>query len=160
MGHPTTFYEGPFSVESTCRIIRDYGITNLAGSPTAYRLLMPPARPRKLALKGRLRAVSSAGEPLTPEVIRWFADRLGTTIHDHYGQTELGMVLCNHHAPGASGAGRRRRIRLSRTGSADDDLNELPPGQPGILARPAAFAADVVPRLPGPETAASSATTT
>ncbi len=49
MGHPTTFYEGPFSVESTCRIIRDYGITNLAGSPTAYRLLMaPPARPRKL----------------------------------------------------------------------------------------------------------------
>ena len=37
MGHPTTFHEGPFSVESTCRIIRDYGITNLAGSPTAYR---------------------------------------------------------------------------------------------------------------------------
>ena len=48
MGHPTTFYEGPFSVESTCRIIRDYGITNLAGSPTAYRLLMAAGAPRKL----------------------------------------------------------------------------------------------------------------
>ena len=48
MGHPTTFYEGPFSVESTCRIIRDYGITNLAGSPTAYRLLMAAGAARKL----------------------------------------------------------------------------------------------------------------
>ncbi|WP_166800367.1 AMP-binding enzyme, partial [Pseudomonas aeruginosa] len=84
----------------------------------------------------RLRAVSSAGEPLTPEVIRWFADRLGTTIHDHYGQTELGMVLCNHHA-------LAHPVRVGAAGFAcpghrvvvlDDDLNELPPGQPGILA--------------------------
>ncbi|HBP5605350.1 TPA: AMP-binding protein [Pseudomonas aeruginosa] len=136
MGHPTTFYEGPFSVESTCRIIRDYGITNLAGSPTAYRLLMAAGAAAETALKGRLRAVSSAGEPLTPEVIRWFADRLGTTIHDHYGQTELGMVLCNHHA-------LAHPVRVGAAGFAcpghrvvvlDDDLNELPPGQPGILA--------------------------
>lgn len=136
MGHATTFYEGGFSVESTCRIIREHGITNLAGSPTAYRLLLAAKDEVQAALKGQLRAVSSAGEPLTPEVIRWFAEGLGCTIHDHYGQTELGMVLCNHHA-------LQHPVRLGAAGFAmpghrvvvlDEQQRELPAGQPGILA--------------------------
>ncbi|KFX68931.1 AMP-binding protein [Pseudomonas taeanensis MS-3] len=136
MGHPTTFYEGPFTVESTCRIIRKYGISNLAGSPTAYRLLLAAKKQVEPMLKGRLRAVSSAGEPLSPEVIRWFDDGLATTIHDHYGQTELGMVLCNHHA-------LAHPVRIGAAGFAipghrvvvlDEQNRELPPGQPGILA--------------------------
>ncbi|MBT8768984.1 acyl-CoA synthetase [Metapseudomonas boanensis] len=136
LGHATTFYEGGFTVESTCRIIRQYGITNLAGSPTAYRLLLAACDEVEGQIKGCLRAVSSAGEPLTPEVIRWFADGLGCTIHDHYGQTELGMVLCNHHA-------LAHPVRLGAAGFAmpghrvvvlDEQNHELPPGQPGILA--------------------------
>ncbi|ALN19133.1 AMP-binding protein [Ectopseudomonas mendocina] len=136
MGHATTFYEGAFSVESTCRVIREYGITNLAGSPTAYRLLLAARDEVEAAIKGRLRAVSSAGEPLTPEVIRWFAEGLGCTIHDHYGQTELGMVLCNHHD-------LAHPVRLGAAGFAmpghcvvvlDEQQRELPAGQPGILA--------------------------
>jgi acetyl-CoA synthetase len=136
MGHATTFYEGAFSVESTCRVIRKYGIRNLAGSPTAYRLLLAAREEVESQLKGRLRAVSSAGEPLTPEVIRWFAEGLDCTIHDHYGQTELGMVLCNHH-------GLAHPVRLGAAGYAvpghrvvvlDEQGRELPPGQPGVLA--------------------------
>ncbi len=136
MGHATTFYEGGFTVESTCRIIREYGITNLAGSPTAYRLLLAARDEVEATIKGNLRAVSSAGEPLTPEVIRWFGEGLGCTIHDHYGQTELGMVLCNHHA-------LEHPVRLGAAGFAmpghrvvvlDEQHRELPVGQPGILA--------------------------
>jgi acetyl-CoA synthetase len=136
MGLTTTFYEGGFTVESTCRIIREHGITNLAGSPTAYRLLLAAKNEVEASIKGSLRAVSSAGEPLTPEVIRWFADSLGCTIHDHYGQTELGMVLCNHHA-------LAHPVRLGAAGFAmpghrvvvlDEQLNELPAGRPGILS--------------------------
>jgi acetyl-CoA synthetase len=136
MGHATTFYEGAFSVESTCRVIRKYGIRNLAGSPTAYRLLLAARGEVQAQLKGQLRAVSSAGEPLTPEVIRWFAEGLDCTIHDHYGQTELGMVLCNHHA-------LQHPVRLGAAGFAvpghrvvvlDEQGGELPPGQPGVLA--------------------------
>ncbi|MCP1626469.1 acyl-CoA synthetase [Pseudomonas nitroreducens] len=136
MGHPITFYEGAFTVESTCRIVRKYAITNLAGSPTAYRLLIAAGEAVSKPLKGRLRAVSSAGEPLTPEVIRWFASELGVTIHDHYGQTELGMVLANHHelqhpvhlgAAGFSIPGHRVVV-------LDEQGNELPAGQPGVLA--------------------------
>src|SRR4051812_22407584 len=60
-------------------------------------------------VKGQLRAVSSAGEPLNPEVISWFDRHLAAPIYDHYGQTELGMVVCNHHRlrhevhPGSAG---------------------------------------------------------
>lgn len=137
LGHPTLFYDGPFSAESTCRLVREHGITNLAGSPTAYRLLIAGGEAVSQSLRGRLRVVSSAGEPLNPEVIRWFAEQLQAPIHDHYGQTELGMVLCNHHGlrhpvqPGAAGVsspGHRVVVLDEAT------RQELPVGVPGILA--------------------------
>jgi len=136
MGHSTLFYEGGFTVESTCRVVRDHAITNMAGSPTAFRLLLAARSEVEGQIKGRLRAVSSAGEPLTPEVIRWFRDGLGCTIHDHYGQTELGMVLCNHHA-------LSHAVSIGTAGYAmpghrvvvlDDQQRELEPGKPGMLA--------------------------
>jgi len=136
MGHPITFYDGPFTLESTCRVINKYGITNLTGSPTAYRLLIAGGEQFARSIKGRLRIVSSAGEPLNPEVIRWFADNLDVVIHDHYGQTELGMVLCNHH-------GLEHPVHLGAAGFAspghrivvlDENHQELGVGQPGILA--------------------------
>lgn len=136
LGHATTFYDGPFSIESTRRIIHKYAITNLAGSPTAYRFLIAAGEEFGAGLKGQLRVVSSAGEPLNPEVIRWFASELDVTIHDHYGQTETGMVLCNHHA-------LSHPVRMGSAGFAspghrivvlDERLKELPAGQPGILA--------------------------
>jgi acetyl-CoA synthetase len=136
MGHSTLFYEGGFTVESTCRVVRDYGITNMAGSPTAFRLLLASRDEVEGLIKGRLRAVSSAGEPLTPEVIRWFSSGVGCTIHDHYGQTELGMVLCNHHA-------LSHNVRIGTAGFPmpghrvvvlDEQQRELEPGKPGMLA--------------------------
>ncbi|MBJ9976571.1 AMP-binding protein [Pseudomonas sp. S75] len=136
LGHATTFYDGPFDVDSCIHVITRLGITNLAGSPTAYRLLIAAGSTFSAPLKGRLRVVSSAGEPLNPEVIRWFADELQVTIHDHYGQTELGMVLCNHHGlahpvrPGSAGFA----VPGHRVVVLDEAGEELPPGQPGILA--------------------------
>ena len=136
MGHSTLFYEGGFTVDSTCRVVREHGITNMAGSPTAFRLLLAARNEVEAQIKGRLRAVSSAGEPLTPEVIRWFSTGLGCTIHDHYGQTELGMVLCNHHA-------LSHPVSIGTAGYAmpghrvvvlDEQQRELEPGTPGMLA--------------------------
>jgi acetyl-CoA synthetase len=136
LGHAILLYDGPFSAESTVKIIREYGITNLAGSPTAYRLLVAAGPDAVRAIKGQLRAVSSAGEALNPEVIRWFAEHLDTVILDHYGQTEVGMVLCNHHAlahpvqPGSAGFS----MPGVRVVIVDDAGAELGVGAPGILA--------------------------
>jgi acetyl-CoA synthetase len=136
MGHATLFYEGSFTVESTYRVIQKYGITNLAGAPTAYRLLIAAGGERASAVKGQLRVASSAGEPLNPEVIRWFHEHLACPVNDHYGQTEIGMVLCNfhglHHAVRAGSAGFS--IPGFRMVVVSDEGMELPPGQQGTLA--------------------------
>ena len=136
LGHAMMFYDGPFTVESTYRLIQKHGITNLAGAPTAYRLLIAAGEEAAAPLRGRLRVVSSAGETLNPEVIRWFAKTLDATIHDQYGQTEVGMVLCNHHGlshpvhPGSAGFA----MPGFRLAVVDDEGHEVPTGTPGILA--------------------------
>jgi acetyl-CoA synthetase len=136
LGHATTLYDGPFTAESTYRIISSHRITSLAGSPTAFRLLMAAGPEPAASIKGQLRAVSSAGEPLNPEVIRWFDKHLGAPIHDHYGQTELGMVVNNHHGlahdihPGAAGFA----MRGYKMAVLSDDGENLPPLTPGTLA--------------------------
>lgn len=136
LGMATTLYEGGFTAESTYDIIERLGVTSLAGSPTAFRLLMAEGPEAAKRVKGRLRVVSSAGEPLNPEVIRWFDAYLGAPIYDHYGQTELGMVVNNHH-------GLEHSVRHGSAGYAmpgyriailDEQSNELGPNQPGILA--------------------------
>lgn len=136
LGHATTLYEGSFTVESTYDVIDRLGITNLAGAPTAYRLLMAAGPDAAAPVKGKLRVVSSAGEPLNPEVVRWFDAALAAPIHDHYGQTELGMVVNNHHGlahpvhPGSAGLA----MPGYRVAVIYDANHELGPGQPGNLA--------------------------
>jgi acetyl-CoA synthetase len=136
LGHATTLYDGHFSADSTYRVIQKYHITNLTGSPTAYRLLIAAGDEAAAPIKGRLRVVSSAGETLNPEVIRWFARTLGCPIHDHFGQTEVGMVLCNHHGlahpvhVGAAGFA----LPGYRLAVVDDEGHEVADGTPGNLA--------------------------
>ncbi len=136
LGHATLLYDGAFSVDALIEVIREEGITNLAGAPTAFRHVIAAGPEAVRDIRGRLRAVSSAGEALNPEVIRWFAEHLQALIHDHYGQTELGMVLCNHHAlrhavnPGSAGVS----VPGVRVVVVDDAGHELAPGNPGNLA--------------------------
>lgn len=136
LGQATTLVEGGFTVEGCYDVIERLGVTSLAGSPTAYRMLMAEGAGPAERIKGRLRVVSSAGEPLNPEVIRWFDAHLAVPIHDHYGQTETGMVVNNHH-------GLQHAVRQGSAGYAlpgyriavlDQDGNELGPNQPGVLA--------------------------
>jgi acetyl-CoA synthetase len=93
-GRMSVLHEDKFSAVSTWRILADLGVTNFAAAPTAYRALRV-ATPTDVSL----RKASSAGEPLTPEVNEWATSQLGLRVHDHYGQTEAGMVFCNHHHP-------------------------------------------------------------
>lgn len=136
LGHTTTFYEGAFTVDSTVRILSERRITNLAAAPTAYRLLMAAGDAAMAPIANQLRVGSSAGEPLNPEVIRWAGRVLHCPLADHYGQTEVAMMINNHHAlkhpvkPGAAG------LPLPGLSMAilDDDLKVQPPNTPGVLA--------------------------
>ncbi len=136
LGQATIFYPGPFTSESLYRVIQTFGVTNLAASPTAYRLLMADGVAPAQVIRGQLRVASSAGEALNPEVVRWFTEHLSCPVNDHYGQTEGGMLLANHH-------GLRHPVALGTAGRAlpgiraailDDSATERPAGVVGELA--------------------------
>ncbi len=95
-GVESIFFEGRFSAESAFQVMARYGVTNFAAAPTAFRSL----RACGLTPSGlKLLRASSAGEPLTPDVNEWAVKAFGISVHDHYGQTETGMLINNHHHP-------------------------------------------------------------
>jgi acetyl-CoA synthetase len=92
IGQTILYYNGPFDAETAYRFMAKYRVTNLTAAPTFYRALRAAGSP---SVELWLRACSSAGEPLNPDVIAWGERALGVSIHDQYGQTELGMVAVN-----------------------------------------------------------------
>jgi acetyl-CoA synthetase len=92
-GRRNVLLRAGFTPETTWRVIQDLGVTNLAAAPTVFRALRSAEVTPPEGL--RLRRVSSAGEPLNPELVSWGERVLGCPIRDTYGQTELGMAIVN-----------------------------------------------------------------
>jgi acetyl-CoA synthetase len=97
LGGSSVLLHAGFSPGLTFAVMSTYGVTNFAAAPTVYRALRASGiyPPRDMAL----RCASSAGEPLTPDVNQWAENALGVPVHDHYGQTEAGMLINNHQHP-------------------------------------------------------------
>ncbi|WP_028923386.1 AMP-binding protein [Pseudonocardia acaciae] len=97
IGRRSLLLHAGFDAALTWRVLDTFGVTNFTAGPTVYRALRNSgiAPPDGL----RLRCCSSAGEPLPPDVITWAQRELGLPIHDHYGQTEMGMAVGNAWHP-------------------------------------------------------------
>jgi acetyl-CoA synthetase len=141
-GVPSVLAHAGFSPGLTWQVLAQQQVTNFTAAPTVYRSmraanLTPPAGLR-------LRALSSAGEPLTPEVIDWSQDILGLAVHDHYGQTEAGMLVNNHHHPALQRALRPGSMGHPMPGWAvtvlDHERDQL--AEPGAFGRLAVDIAD------------------
>jgi acetyl-CoA synthetase len=91
-GKTVIFLDEQFNPERTMEFLEENKITNFTFAPTAYRMIAGTIK-RKYDLV--LERASSAGEPLNPEVIRWFKENYGVPVKDHYGQTEIGMIVYN-----------------------------------------------------------------
>ena len=135
-GNRSLLLSAGFSAELTWAAMEKFAVTNFAAAPTVYRSL----RAGSAAGAGhRLRRASSAGEPLTPDVIAWGRDALGLEVHDHYGQTELGMVAGNAWADGLQEPLRPGSMGEPLPGWSVDVLAEdadvpAPDGEPGRIA--------------------------
>ncbi|WP_068276981.1 AMP-binding protein [Aldersonia kunmingensis] len=92
-GARTILLHAGFSAPLTWKVMQKFGVTNFAAAPTVYRSLAADSTPPPADL--RLRRASSAGEPLTPDVVSWSEANLGVAVRDHYGQTEHGMFIVN-----------------------------------------------------------------
>ena len=117
-------------------ILERMRVTNLATTPTALRDLMVLGEAR---LRGRsfLRAISSCGEPLNDEVVRFFQSTWNVVPMDHFGATEFGLPIGNHNSidmtikPGSMGLpapGQTMSI-------IDEQGTELPAGAVGLIAQ-------------------------
>jgi len=97
LGRTSILLHAGFSPARTWQVLDRLGVTNFAAAPTIYRALR--GEPAQDGVAIRLRCASSAGEPLTPEVVSWSREALGVEVRDHYGQTEMGMVIGNVWRP-------------------------------------------------------------
>lgn len=136
LGFPTVVSKQAFDPHLAIETMRRLEVTSLAGSPTAFRLLMKAGPEAVRPIRNQLRVVSSAGEPLTPEISNWFREHLGVDVRDHYGQTELGIVLASHDTSGdlASQPNGSMPISGFRLAVLDEAGGELGPGAVGELA--------------------------
>jgi acyl-coenzyme A synthetase/AMP-(fatty) acid ligase len=88
-GAVAVLHDGRFDPAERLGICAELGVNVLCQAPTEYRMLAARA---ELTPVPSLRRLVSAGEPIEPEVIQRFRERLGLAIGDGYGQTETGAV--------------------------------------------------------------------
>jgi acetyl-CoA synthetase len=90
---------GTFDAAATLDTLLRHEVTNFAAAATLYRSLRAIGLPDEFRRKTALRALSSAGEPLDENLVAWSETAFGTAIHDHYGQSEVGMIIGSPHHP-------------------------------------------------------------
>jgi acetyl-CoA synthetase len=85
---------GAYDPEQTLYVLEKHRVGNLFSTPTALRAMTELSDPGSRHTV-RLRIACSAGEPLNPEVIRWFEGQFGIPVFDYYCLTES-YPLCGN----------------------------------------------------------------
>ncbi|MFW9992145.1 MAG: acetate--CoA ligase [Candidatus Odinarchaeota archaeon] len=140
-GIPSVLYEGtPVYPDPGAwwRVMEKYGVTVVFSAPTALRILKKfPMKWMKERDLSSLRYFFLAGEPLDEPTYHWAAEVLGTTIIDHYWQTESGWsILANMPGiellPIKPGSPTKAAMGYDLL-VVDEEGNELPRGEKGTL---------------------------
>jgi acetyl-CoA synthetase len=137
MGVPVLSYEATPTPESFLDFLQEHRVSNLATVPTLLRGVMALGADKLAEYDLSLRCISSCGEPLNSEVIRFFQETLGLAPSDQFGSSENGLPLGNFNAldvdvkPGSMGL----PMPGFEVAVIDDDGLELPPGEVGYLTQ-------------------------
>jgi acetyl-CoA synthetase len=143
-GATEIMYEGVPDYPTTSRIwdiIQRYGVTIFYTTPTALRMFMKfgDSIPNSFKLSS-LRLLGTVGEPINPEVWRWYFNTIGKSkcpIIDTWWQTETGGMMLSPLPgletiplkPGSAG----RSIPGTEIAVVDEQGNELPSNTKGYL---------------------------
>ena len=136
LGNAILVYDGLFEPELFCKFLEKYEITNLAFAPTGFRVLAAAGDELINKYKIKLRAISTAGEPLNVDTVNWSMKKLGLSIYDQYGFTELGMLICNYNCcdmaikPGSMGY----PVPWHRVSLVDENGKEIDGKEPARIA--------------------------
>ncbi|MEO9820008.1 MAG: AMP-binding protein [Paracoccaceae bacterium] len=133
IGCTIVLYDAPgFDVEAHLNMIRDMKVTTFCAPPTIYRLF---AQQDLGAYDlSSLRRCLGAGEPLNPEVIRYWQTHTGTLIADGYGQTETINIVGNFPGIETRFGSMGKPVPSYDVNIVDDNGTILPDGEVGHIA--------------------------
>ena len=135
LGGTSGTYEGRFSPEAWYQVLQNHKVTVWYTAPTAIRMLMGSPVDAKSFDLSHLRHLTSVGEPLNPEAIKWGLDVFGLPFHDTWWQTETGAICitnfpCIDIKPGSMG----KPFPGVKAAIVDKNGKELPENSEGSLA--------------------------
>ena len=134
-GMPLLAYKGRFDAGKAFALIEKYGVRNTFLFPTALKMMMKAVPDPRAKYDLDLRSIMSAGEPVGEAVFHWAQEKLGVSINEMFGQTEMNYVVGNCAAkwapkPGAMG----RAYPGHRVAVIDAGGRQLPAGEVGEVA--------------------------
>ena len=126
---------GRFDAERAYALMERHQVTNAFLFPTALKMMMKAVEHPRQRYRLKLRAVMSAGESAGETVFNWARTRLGVTVNEMFGQTEVNYLVGNSHEkwpakPGSIG----RPYPGHQVAVIDDAGHEVPRGQSGEVA--------------------------
>ena len=142
-GRPIVAYNGRFSPETAFTLMQEHGVTHTFLFPTALKAMMKAYPDPGRHFRLELQAIMSAGEAVGDAVFGYCRDKLGVTVNEMFGQTEINYVVGNCSMNGATQDGVGWPARAGSMGRPypghriaviDDEGNECPPGVPGDVA--------------------------
>ncbi len=133
MGVTTVLYDAPgMDVEAHLKAIAELGVTTFCAPPTVYRLFAQQDLTQYDL--SSLRRCLGAGEPLNPEVIRYWQEHTGSVIADGYGQTETINIVGNFPDVETRLGSMGKPVPGFDVDVVDDDGNVVPDGTIGHIA--------------------------
>lgn len=130
-GVTAAILEGPARPERVLAAVERFGVTLLYSVATVYRRILAVEGIEDRYDLSSLRGCSATGEALEAATWQEFKRRVGCDIWEHYGVSEMQMVLGQgpRHPvkPGSIG----RPIPGARVEVTDEDYRTLPPGEIG-----------------------------
>jgi acetyl-CoA synthetase len=125
--------KGGYDPEEHLSFLAKHGVENIFTTPTALRAMTGVENAGSRYPLDRLRIVCSAGEPLNPEVIRWFRDQFGVTVLDYYGLTESYPLCGNFPGSDVREGSMGRPLPGWEVAILDEDEQPLPTGERGEI---------------------------
>jgi acetyl-CoA synthetase len=122
-----------YDPEEHLRFLSKHGVENMFTTPTALRAMTGVEEAGKRFPLTRLRVTCSAGEPLNPEVIRWFREQFGVTVLDYYGLTESYPLCGNYPTVEVREGSMGRPMPGWEVAVLDEDEQPLPAGERGEI---------------------------
>jgi acetyl-CoA synthetase len=124
---------GRFEPRRWFELLAKYRVTNFTAAPTIYRMLLAEADAARQHDLSTWRHGVSAGEPLPADTLEAVRRHFGVGVLDGIGMSEC-MVYCFNMVGAPLKAGSCGRPGPGTViDLLDEDLNPVPPGEPGVL---------------------------